>query len=325
MGVDLSIFRDALPYRSFTEADWASVAGAFRQVDVSASTVVFREGDAGDGFYLVRSGHVKIRRMVSSEGLPGPQEQLLTVLDAGQLFGEMALVEGDTRSADAVSDEGAVLYRLSRAEFEHLKNEAPSTAQKLQDLLVTTLCGRLRSANKSFEVAKLSKSTRAERAVKSAGVDLSIFRDASPYRAFQDADWKVLAEAIRKVDVPEDSVLFREGDPGDGFYLVRSGHIRIRRMVSVEGGKDLKEQLLTVLNAGQLFGEMALVDQVARSADATSDEGAELYHLTGTGFERLKKEAPSTALKIQDLLVTTLCERLRAANKNFEVIKFWLS
>jgi CRP/FNR family cyclic AMP-dependent transcriptional regulator len=157
------------------------------------------------------------------------------------------------------------------------------------------------------------------------GVDLSIFQDAALYHSFGETDWSVLAQAFREVAVPPGSALFHEGDPGDGFYLVRSGHMRMRRMVKAEGGTEPKEQLLTVVNAGQLFGEMALVDQVARSADAMSEEGAKLYHLTGLEFERLKKEAPFTALKIQDLLVATLCDRLRAANKNFEVIKFWLS
>jgi hypothetical protein len=234
-------------------------------------------------------------------------------------------VEGETRSADALSDDGAVLYRLTRVDFERLKTGAPVTAQKLQDLFVTTLCGRLRSANKNFEVAKLSKEVRSGRPEGTKGVDLSVFKGAAPYRSFHEADWAVLAEAFQKVDLPECSVLFHEGDPGDGFYLVRSGHVRIRRMVSVEGGPVHKEQLLAVVDAGQLFGEMALVDGDVRSADAMSDEGAALYHLTGVAYERLKKVAPATALRIQDLLVTTLCERLRAANKNFEVIKFWLS
>jgi len=157
------------------------------------------------------------------------------------------------------------------------------------------------------------------------GVDLSIFRNAAPYRSFGDADWALLAEVFRTVDVPEGSLLFHEGDCGDGFYLVRSGHMRMRRMVAVEGDSEKKEQLLAVVDAGQLFGEMALVGQVARSADAMSEEGAKLYQLTGAEFERLKRDAPGTALKIQDLLVATLCGRLRAANKNFEVIKFWLS
>jgi CRP-like cAMP-binding protein len=156
-------------------------------------------------------------------------------------------------------------------------------------------------------------------------VDLSIFQDALPYRSFREEDWGALSIAFREVVVPPGTVIFREGDSGDGFYLVRSGHVKILRRVAVEGREGLQEQLLAVLDAGQLFGEMALVEKYARSADAVSDEGAVLYHLSGDDFELLKTAAPSTALHLQDILVVTLCGRLRAANKNFEIIKFWLS
>jgi|GEM_PF-1668864 CRP/FNR family transcriptional regulator len=156
-------------------------------------------------------------------------------------------------------------------------------------------------------------------------VDLSVFHDTTTFRHLGAGDWSALGQAFCQVDVPAGSAIFREGDPGDGFYLVRSGHVKIRRMVKAEGRDDPQEQLLTVLDAGQLFGEMALVDRYARSADALSEDGATLYHLSSADLEELKKAHPATALKLQDLLVVTLCGRLRAANKNFEIIKFWLS
>lgn len=156
-------------------------------------------------------------------------------------------------------------------------------------------------------------------------VDLSVFHGAATFRHLDATDWSVLGLAFRQVEIPAGSSVFREGDPGDGFYLIRAGHVKIRRRVMVEGKDVAQEQLLAVLDSGQLFGEMALVERYARSADAVSDDGAMLYHLCGADFERLKEDAPATALKLQDLLVVTLCGRLRAANKNFEIIKFWLS
>ena len=156
-------------------------------------------------------------------------------------------------------------------------------------------------------------------------VDLSVFRDALPYRGLKTEDWMVLSEALTEVKLPPGGVLFREGDPGDGFYFIRAGHIRIRRMVVPEGRKEPQEQLLTVLDAGSIFGEMALIEGDTRSADAVSEEASTVFHLSGASYGMLKEKGPATALNLQDLVVVTLCSRLRTANKNFEIIKFWLT
>ncbi len=154
-------------------------------------------------------------------------------------------------------------------------------------------------------------------------VDLSVFKDAAPYRGFKEADWKTLSETLREVRVSAGSPVFKENAPGDGFYWVRSGKIRISRQVVPDGKKTTQEQLLTVLSAGQIFGEMALVDGEPRSADAVADSDAALYFLAHPEYEKLKQNQPATALRIQDMLVVTLCSRIREANRAFETIRFW--
>lgn len=156
-------------------------------------------------------------------------------------------------------------------------------------------------------------------------VDVTVFKTAEPYRAFKEADWDALAGMFRSLDLASGKTLFREGDPGDGFYLIRSGRVKIRRMVDPEAKGRSQEQLLTILSSGQLFGEMALVDGAPRSADALAVEDAVLYHLHQNGYEDLKEKHPETALRIQDLVVRTLCHRLREANRSIEIIQFWLT
>jgi CRP-like cAMP-binding protein len=152
LDVDVSVFKTAAPYRYFNEGDWKALSGVFRPVTVANGQTVFQEGEAGDGFFLIRTGKVKIRRMVDPEEKGRKQEQLLTILSAGQLFGEMALVDGAPRSADAVAEDNTVLYHLSQADYDGLKKAHPGTALRIQDLLVTTLSWRLREANRSYEI-----------------------------------------------------------------------------------------------------------------------------------------------------------------------------
>lgn len=154
-------------------------------------------------------------------------------------------------------------------------------------------------------------------------VDLSVFKDAAPYRGLREPDWKVLSEILKEVSFKTGLPVFKENDPGNGFYWVRSGKIRISRQVTPEGRRERQEQLLTVLTAGHIFGEMALVDGEPRSADAVAESDAVLFFLSHADYEKLKQAQPGTALRIQDMVVVTLCSRIREANRAFETIRFW--
>ena len=154
-------------------------------------------------------------------------------------------------------------------------------------------------------------------------VDLTVFKDAAPYRAFKEQDWNLLSGLLKEIPVKAGDFVFKESDPGDGFYFIRSGKVKISKQVIPEGKKAPQEHLLTVLTAGSLFGEMALVDGAPRSADAIVEENAVVFYLSQSEYEKLEREQPATALRIQDLLVTTLCSRIRAVNRSFEIIRFW--
>jgi CRP-like cAMP-binding protein len=156
-------------------------------------------------------------------------------------------------------------------------------------------------------------------------VDMSVFQSVSSYRAFTPEDWSVLSNVLVEKHVPAGEKVFMENDPGDGFYWIRSGKVRISRMVVSQEKRSKQEQLLALLTSGNIFGEMALVDGAARSADASAENDTVVYYLAHPDYEKLKKDHPSTALRIQDVLVQTLSSRIRAVNRSFEVIQFWVS
>jgi CRP-like cAMP-binding protein len=154
-------------------------------------------------------------------------------------------------------------------------------------------------------------------------VDLSVFKTAAPYRGFQEQDWNLLADRLREVRPSAGHMVFREKEPGDGFYFIRAGRVKISKRVVPEGKKAPQEMILALLTEGNLFGEMALVDGTPRSADAIVEENAILFYMPQEEYERLQKGHPATALRIQDLLVATLCSRIREVNRSFELIRFW--
>lgn len=105
------------------------------------------------------------------------------------------------------------------------------------------------------------------------------------------------------------TVIFRQGDPGDKLYVITQGRVRISRTVPGVG-----EEAMAVLNAGDVFGEMALLDEAPRSADATAHEPCKLLSIPRDGFEDLLFLHKDLAYEVLWNVIRTLIRRLRETN-----------
>jgi CRP-like cAMP-binding protein len=105
------------------------------------------------------------------------------------------------------------------------------------------------------------------------------------------------------------SFVFHEGEMGDKLYLILEGKVRISRNLPGMG-----EEALAVLGAGESFGEMSLIDDTPRSADALVHERARLLVITREAFEDLLFLHKDLAYEILWNFVKTLSGRLREAN-----------
>lgn len=94
---------------------------------------VFREGDPGDAAYLVESGSIGIFKTVEGEDI-----QLATMGD-GELFGEMAIIDGSRRMAHAVALEDSVIVSLPRAGLEAMLAKQEPLVKTLIQILVDNL------------------------------------------------------------------------------------------------------------------------------------------------------------------------------------------
>jgi len=111
--------------------------------------------------------------------------------------------------------------------------------------------------------------------------------------------------------------IFKEGDPGETFYLVLSGAVRISRSVPGMG-----EEALTVLRAGQAFGEMALIDDCPRSADALAHENSRLFLVQKSDLEDLLFVDRDLAYDLLWKLVRALSSRLRETTNKMTFLSF---
>jgi len=108
-----------------------------------------------------------------------------------------------------------------------------------------------------------------------------------------------------------DQVIFREGDAGDGLFIVVKGSIRISKQ-SATG-----EEALAVLEPHAFFGEMALIDFSPRAADAIANEATELFFIPLKDLRTLIESHHQIALKVLYALCEALAQRLRETNERY--------
>ncbi|HEX2732741.1 MAG TPA: cyclic nucleotide-binding domain-containing protein [Polyangiaceae bacterium] len=103
--------------------------------------------------------------------------------------------------------------------------------------------------------------------------------------------------------------IFQHGDVGDKLYLILEGKVRISRDMAGMG-----EEALAILGPGQIFGEMALLDEATRSADARAHERCRVLTIPKDGFDDLLFMDKELAYEVLWTMVRMLASRLRETN-----------
>ncbi len=118
------------------------IARVCSEESYKGGTILFKQGDAGDRLYLILEGKIRISRQV-----PGMGEEALAVLGAGEIFGEMALLDESPRSADAIVHERCRLLSIQKCSFDDLLFLHKDLAHEVLWSIVRMLVGRLRETN----------------------------------------------------------------------------------------------------------------------------------------------------------------------------------
>jgi uncharacterized membrane protein len=125
-GFTVEAIRSVPLFASLSDEAAQEVYTLLQSRNVPNGTLLFRAGDVGDSLYLIDGGRVRIS--VSDED---KKEIVLAELKEGDFFGEMAIIDGQKRSADATVLEDARLYVLERDDFLRFVNNNPAVALQL--------------------------------------------------------------------------------------------------------------------------------------------------------------------------------------------------
>jgi len=259
---------------------------------------LFEDGDRGDELFIICQGELAV--MVD--------DAEVARLSAGECIGDLALLDGQPRSAAVDARTDASLLRISGQRFKALLVTEPAIARAMLRALDfrirTTQGGGTRAADGS-STPPPQRRTRFMQAQKLNLHELvstmSFLRKVDLFGGLSTPAIANLAGIAAEVLLFEDELLFEQGSDGGSLYIVTGGELAI-----VVDGREVAR-----VQPGACIGEMALISGLPRSATARATCDARLLRLGADEFDTLLLSEPEIGLA----LLRTLALRLRTATR----------
>jgi len=221
------------------------VLGALQERKIPAKDVrVIVQGDAGDYFYVVESGSFDIHVSPTGRAESGTAGLGPKVASSGpgSSFGELALMYNAPRAATVVSTAPSILWQLDRVTFRRIIMDSAFQRRRMYETFLESV---------------------------------PLLATLTPYERSK------IADALETAKHPAGSTIIREGDVGDTFFLLESGHAEVRKR-GVNDNAPLK-----TYGPGDYFGELALLEDQPRAASVVSTTEVKVATLGKDGFQRL--------------------------------------
>ncbi len=244
-----SIKRNML-FRTCSEEALQDLIDAFDTKKFTADSVVIKQGDEGDLFYVVEEGKLDV--MVTTAIADGDDDgstrevQVGGPYVSGSAFGELALMYGSPRAATIRAKTDCVLWFLDRRDFKGITG---SHKQRREEIILDTL-----------------------RKVK---IGDNVLGDV-----LRSSDLDAMALATQSDSFAKDDVIIRQGERGDAFYIIESGTVDV--FIAEQGNEPVAR-----LTSGQFFGEKALMSEDVRQATCIASTDAKCLTLMREDFVRM--------------------------------------
>lgn len=128
------------------------------------------------------------------------------------------------------------------------------------------------------------------------------------FRSLPSAELASLKRVTREVSFDGDVDIFKEGDPGDALYAVKTGQVQISAVIG-EGDR----RVLSRVPPGEVFGELAIIDNQPRSATATAAAGTILYVVPREALVQMLTSSPQFSFS----MMGEITQRLREFNRQY--------
>ena len=290
-------------FDGLSRQDLRTVAGLAELRQYVDGVTVVRVGTHGDSMHVVLDGHALVQPFV---GVPRR-------LEPGDLFGELALLDGALRAATVVADGELVTAKIGGPGFRRMLRDEPLVAVGLLPGLVHVIHdiqASVRFASAGSIPAEQTVSDEVDgrgASIEREGFELderdllgwyTALRHVPLFEALPERHLRRVAGRFAVRRCGEGRVLVRQDAKGSSFFLLLGGRVRV----------DARDRSTGVLEAGAPFGELALIDGAPRSATVTALEQVTVAELPRSAFLRLLHNEPRTAIRMVDSLVALIRE-----------------
>jgi len=287
----------------------------------NAFVIVEGKKDA-DTFFIIRQGRAR-----SSVEMPIPGEDPNQILNTGDFFGVVSAMSAHPHIETVQTLVPTALIAVHRDQFGTMIQRSPQIALKI----IRYFSMKLRSIDKA--ITKLSFHSTAEEnpqlmykvgeyyesknELKHAAYAFQRYIQYFP-EGVNAAQSKARLQGMGAPFTPpaenrqslariftDKEMIFIEHEPGAELYIIQQGRVKITKLV------DQSEVMLAVLQPGDIFGEMALLENKPRSASAVADGSVITLAINKTNFESMVQAQPQMAVK----LITILSERIWTASR----------
>ena len=269
--------------------------------------VIIKEGDTGNSFFMLEEGNAVVYKNYGQ-----PDQVKLTVLEPGQFFGEMAVIEAYPRSSTVVAEGDVKVAETPGEELNTYYREDPKMILAIMD----HLGNRLRELTADYNEARGLFTDDAGSVKENDSLMAKLKKHINFYLSGKGKIAKPSAEAVReKAEAvsgegssniecyKKGDIIFKQGETGKCLYLVHGGSVGIFSNYGKEN-----EVKLTDLYPVECFGEMGVVSDEARSATAVAmDDDTCVEIIRAEDLEGLVITFP---VKV-DMILRHLSHRLR--------------
>lgn len=295
----------------------------FKIANFQPNAFIIVEGKKeADTFYIVRQGKVRL-----TVDMPIPGEDPNQVLGPGDFFGVVSAMSAHPHIETVQSLAPVSLISIQREQFATMIQRSAPIAMKI----IRYFSMKLRTIDKA--ITKLSFQSTEEEDPELMYKIGEYYQGANELNhaayAYQrylqsfaqgkhSAEAKSMLQSIgASFDPPAENrqglnrifkdreMIFVEHEPGAELYIIQQGKVKITKIV------DQNEVLLAVLNPGDIFGEMALLENKPRSASAMATGALNTMAINKANFEIMVQAQPQLAVK----LITILSERIWTSNR----------
>jgi len=300
-------------------------ATQFKVENYLANSFIIIEGKKNSSnFYIILKGRVKV-----TKENPVTAEEPYKVLGPGDFFGVVSCMSTHSRIETAIALDNVSLISVEREMFGLLIQKNPTVAMKIIrffsrklrdfDQAITKLTFKNVVTEDSSHLFNIGEYYIKKRSINHAIYAYQKYIHYCPSGPHRDqalqrlkslkAPYKqnaVNSNSMNRI-YTDNTMIFSEYEPGNELFIIQSGKVKITKIVN-------EEVLLAVLNPGDIFGEMALLDNKPRSASAISFGEVQVLAINKTNFESMVKAQPQLATK----LIQLLSERIWTAYRQLE-------